>query len=68
MQIAKHKPLTDLAAEIDLGMKDPVWLEGFVDGQSARHESAPNMGRGHKYAMGWIMGRFVTPSPSLKRH
>jgi hypothetical protein len=68
MQAAKHKATTDLAAQIDMEMQDPIWLEGFIDGQSARCESAPNMARGHAYAMGWITGRFLTCPPSLKRH
>jgi hypothetical protein len=65
---AKHKPLTDMVAAIASEMSDPDWREGFQDGQAARSESAPNMARGHKYAMGWITGRFVTMPPSLKVH
>lgn len=54
-----------LIEEIASEMSDPAWQEGFRDGQAARCESAPDMGRGHRYALGWITGRFVSVPPSL---
>lgn len=64
----KCKANAKLIDEIASEMADPVWQEGFRDGQAARCESAPDMGRGRTYAMGWITGRFVTVPPSLGLH
>jgi hypothetical protein len=44
---------------------DPVWLEGFADGQAERACSSPDMRRGHRYALGYITGRWQQPLTSM---
>ena len=64
----KCKANAKLIDEIAQEMSDPIWQEGFRDGQSPWAGSAPDMGRGHRYALGWITGRFVSVPPSLGVH
>lgn len=68
---AKLEHNTNLLNEIAQEMTDPIWLEGFADGAAAKGQTAPDMGRGHRYALGWITGRYqrhLAVHPSLSYH
>ena len=64
----KCTPSGNLLAQIKVEANDPQWVEGFQDGQLQGAMSAPDMSRGHQYALGFLTGRWVSVPASLLRH